>query len=478
MIISLLRQDLTLLLRERSLPLVLLIALISVGYAVWSGAQWKAAQWAQFEQAQAALAAGYAREAQQLADLERGALTLQDVAAAGLPNTVNTSLLLPPGPLAEFAVGSADLRPSKADIAATGRAEDMFRFYQVDNPALLALGRFDLAFVIVYLVPLLVLGLSYSVLSADRESGSLALLLAQPLTAGQLAWARIALRTSLVAVSVIAATVLCWLLFAADPVSSQSVARLLAWCAVTALYCAFWGALAGLVASRNRGSDSNALVLLLCWTLFTLLLPATIGLLAQWISPTPSRLEYITAARAAENAANAQGRELLQGYLLDHPEIEATQGSAVAPFIKTFVLVQQRVESAVAPLAAEFDQRLEQQRAIAGTLAFLSPSSLVQSALAELAGSSLARHRRFEAEARALRQDWLEALQPPIIAGRRLTAEEFAALPRPQFEEHDASRALRGAIAPGGLLLLYGVLVGMWARRQFRQFSLANDGRT
>jgi ABC-2 type transport system permease protein len=473
MLTALLRQDLKLMLRERSLPLVLLIAVAAVFYASWSGSSWKEQQQQEFKQAQRELKESYQREAEQLEGLASGELTLAEAASAGLPNTVKTSLLLPPGALAEFSVGSADLRPHKADIAAMGRAADMFRFYEVENPSLLALGRFDLAFVIVYLVPLLVLGLSYSVLSADRESGSLSLLLAQPLTAGRVAWVRIALRTALVATTVMVASILGWLLFAPEPESSQVWLRLLAWCGVTAAYCAFWGGLAGLVAARNQGSDSNALVLLLCWTLFTLLLPATIGLLAQSISPTPSRLEYITAARAAENEASAQGRELLQGYLLDHPEIEATERSAVAPFVKTFVLVQQRVETAVAPVAEAFDQRLEEQRAIAGALAFLSPASLVQSSLSELAGTSLTRHRRFETQAQALRREWLEALQPPVIAGRRLSAGEFAALPRPEFAPRDTGEVLRGVLGPALLLLLYAALATLLARRRFRVFTAA-----
>ena len=461
------------LLRERSIALVLLLALTAVFYATWSGSSWKTRQIAELEAARGELNAAFISESTQLAGLESGQLPLGDAAAAGLPNTVKTSLLLPPGPLAELAVGSADLRPAKADIAAVGRADDMFRFYQVDNPTLLALGRFDLAFVVVYLVPLLLLGMTYSVLSADKESGSLALLLAQPLTASQVAWARITLRTLLVAGTVIAGSLTAWLIFAPQPVSPEAGARLLAWMGLTAAYCGFWGALAGLAAARNRSSENSALTLLLGWAVIALLLPAVIGITVQTISPTPSRLDYVTAARAAENAANAQGRELLQGYLLDHPEIEAAERSAVAPFIKTFILVQQRVEAAVAPVAARFDARLEAQQRISGALAWLSPASLVQSALAELAGSSLTRQRRFEAEARALRRGWLKALEAPIIEGRRLTKAEFTALPRPEFVEVDTARVLQSVGGAILMVIVYAGLAVLLARRRFRRFSVA-----
>jgi len=469
----LLRHDLRQLSRERTVAMVLALALAAVAYATWSGSAWKARQRAELDAAATALAEATAEETRTLRALADGTLAVADAPGAGLPNTVRTELLLPPGPLAELAVGEADLRPDQATITAVGRASDMFRFYQVDNPALLALGRFDLAFVVVYLLPLMILGMSYSVLSADRESGALGLLLAQPLTAGQVAWARIGLRTTLVGGAVLLGGLLAWLVFAPRPLDSQAVPRLMLWSAVVTGYCAFWGCVAGLVAARNASSDRNALVLLLAWAVITLLLPSAITLAAQTLSPTPSRMEYVTAARAAENEANARGRQLVQGYLLDHPELEATEQSAVAPFIKTFVLVQQRVEAAVAPVTERFDARLQRQQQIGAALSYLSPASLAQATLTEIAGSSFARHRRFESEARALRGAWLAALEGPIIAGRRLTAAEYAALPRPDFAETPPGPIAAAAAPRLAVLLGYAALAGWLAARAFRRFTPA-----
>ncbi len=468
------RQDLRLLSRERSLPLVVTLALICVFYATWSGSVWKARQLEQLAAAQSELALALERESRQLAGLAKGELSAQQAATAGLPNTVSTALLKPPGPLAELNIGSADLRPDKADISAMGRADDMFRRYQVDNPALLAQGRFDLAFVVVYLMPLLILGLSYSVLSADRESGALGLLLAQPISPGQVAWARIAVRTAVVAGAVIGGGLLGWLAFAPEPGAPQAWPRLLIWSLLVAAYAAFWASLSALVVARNQGSDSNALILLMAWAGITLLLPAVVSMVAQTLSPTPSRMQYIAAARAAENQANAQGRELLAGYLVDHPEVEAVKDSAVAPFVKTYVLVQQRVEAAVAPISAEFNARLKAQQRLAAAMSYLSPASLTQSALAELAGSSLSRQGRFQADAHGLRQRWVEALQAPIIAGRRLTLAEFSQLPRPQFVETPIRNVTRSVLAPISLMIVY-TLLGAWlSLASFRRFSLAD----
>ena len=120
------------------------------------------------------------------------------------------------------------------------------------------------------------------------------------------------------------------------------------------------------------------------------------------------------------SAANAAGGELLQGCLLDHPEIEATREDAVAAFVQT--------------------------------------------------GTSLARHRRFEADARQLRRDWLSAVESPLMAGRRLTDQQFEALPRPQFAEVALGRVAGVVAAIIPMLLVFAGLALALARAAFRRF--------
>ncbi|MFT7288286.1 MAG: hypothetical protein ACI87W_002403, partial [Halieaceae bacterium] len=112
----LLRQDLRLLWRERSLQLVMVLTLASVFYAILSGSAWKANQLQELDAVQSEQAASLERELVQLQGLENGELSLKDAAAAGLPNTVKTAFIKALGPLSELGIGSANLRPRKAEI--------------------------------------------------------------------------------------------------------------------------------------------------------------------------------------------------------------------------------------------------------------------------------------------------------------------------------------------------------------------------
>ena len=65
---------------------------------------------------------------------------------------------------------------------------------ELENPQRLLSGRLDLAFVLIYLYPLLILAISYNLLSAEQEQGTLALLLSQPVSLRTVILAKVAVR--------------------------------------------------------------------------------------------------------------------------------------------------------------------------------------------------------------------------------------------------------------------------------------------
>ena len=69
---------------------------------------------------------------------------------------------------------------------------------EIENPANLLSGRFDLAFVLTFCWPLLVLPLLYNVLSEEREAGTLALVASQPVSLRAVLAARLVVRGGLV----------------------------------------------------------------------------------------------------------------------------------------------------------------------------------------------------------------------------------------------------------------------------------------
>ena len=102
-----------------------------------------------------------------------------------------------PGPLAALAVGQGDLYPYYFKM--TNRSKQTFiNNDEIENPTNLLAGRFDLGFVTVFLFPLLILAMSYNLISAEREQGTLAMALAQPVRLRTLAMGKAAFRAAVV----------------------------------------------------------------------------------------------------------------------------------------------------------------------------------------------------------------------------------------------------------------------------------------
>jgi ABC-2 type transport system permease protein len=92
-------------------------------------------------------------------------------------------LALPPTPLAPVAVGQRDLQPQavrvNTDVHISAERETETA---MSGPTRRMTGAFDLAFLFVVLFPLVIIALSYELLSGERERGTLAMLLSQPVS--------------------------------------------------------------------------------------------------------------------------------------------------------------------------------------------------------------------------------------------------------------------------------------------------------
>ena len=83
--------------------------------------------------------------------------------------------ILPPAPLAPVAVGQRDLQPQALRLTTEDHlSSQRENETAMSGPTRLMTGAFDLGFLFVFLFPLVVIALSYELLSGERERGTLA----------------------------------------------------------------------------------------------------------------------------------------------------------------------------------------------------------------------------------------------------------------------------------------------------------------
>ena len=446
----------------------------AIAYGVWNGTRWVEFQ-------HGAIAAASSEERERLGrlseQLERvaGGERVSGFADPRNPSNLGSRLaakvvVLPPDPLGALAVGQSDLLPSYLRVTTESR-ENLLASTELESPLRLLTGRFDLAFVVVYLVPLLILALAYSMVSGEKEQGTLALVLAQPVSLGTIVAAKVAVRAAALLVLVVCLAVGALVVTGVSVTDGRTIERLLWWTATVAAYMGVWFAIALVGVSLGRGSAATATLLAGAWLVLVVILPSALTLVVQQRYPVPSRVALVQATRVASDDANAQGARLLAAYYEDHPELATGDAEqAMTDFNVVRLAVNDDIEKRVRPVVAQFDEQLARQQALVDRFRVVSPALVMQEALSDLSGTGAQRHRHFVAQVAAFHDEWRRFFTQKIVAKAQIT--DLSTLPGFAYAE-EPTVALRARILPALLTFLLPTLaLGGLAFARLRRYAV------
>jgi len=379
--------------------------------------------------------------------------------------------ILPTAPLAPLAVGESDLLPYYFRVS-TQSKQNFLTNDEIENPVNLLAGRFDLAFVVLYLYPLVILALSYNLISAERESGTLAMTLAQPVSLRTLALGKALTRFCAILGISVALSVPGATLAGVDFAAPGALSELLLWIAAVAIYGAFWFAAAVLVNSFGSSSSTNAIALAGIWLFFVVLVPSLFNVAMKTAYPVPSRVEMIQAMRAATAEATARGSQLLARYFEDHPEFaEAREGPN--DFAAVSLAVQEETERRVRPVMEIFDNQLSRQQRWIDRYRFLSPAIVTQSILYDLTGTGTPRYRHFLQLADRFHQQWRSYFNERVVRSQSLSAADISQLPAFPYREEPLGAVVQRTVVSLGGLAATAALVALLAVQMLRRYCVA-----
>jgi len=360
--------------------------------------------------------------------------------------------LVPPAPLAALAVGQSDVYPSYVKVTARN-LDALVTGDQVEHPLAVASGHLDVAFVALFLYPLLIFAVSFDLTATERDRGTLRMVLAQPVRLHDVVAGKMIARWLLLAVPMVALPAL----FVAWSIP------LMAWTLAVLAYGLVWHGIALIVNARGWAAPANALVLAGIWLLLAIVGPATVNLLIAVRYPMPSRVEAAVQARAATADATLQGSRQLGQFLQDHP----TSANVGRDGLRQFALLQAARDSQIADrlewVEAAFDAQVQRQRRLAGWLSLVSPTMVAQEVLLEASGTSATRFEHFRSAAGEFQREWQNYFEPRILDAATLSANEIADAPVFAYTPQEASivfariaPALTGMSIVGAVLLLTG----------------------
>lgn len=480
-LLAVMRQECRLMLAERTLWAVGLLFLLLVAYALGNGLL----QTASRDRAQAAVAqADRDTRAAQRALLE--SILAGTAQPTPFENPADPSrmasgygghhAILPTAPLGPVALGQSDLYPSQFKVTNQSRVVFM-NPSDIESPWHLLSGHFDLAFVIVYLLPLLIFALGYNLLSAERENGTLRLLLSQPLRLRTLLAGKLTVRAAVLLGPAVLLPVAVLLVARQAGLAGSPGAALWWWALLVGAYVLFWFALVVAVNAFGASSATNAMVLVIAWVLLVLVAPVLLNLAVTQASPAPSRTELATRQRIVTAEAMKRHADLMstdyrhvgRGAILvpRDGKIEIA-GRALGNY-----LIEKEVDEAIKPELDRFDAQQAGQQALLARFSAVSPAAVAYEGMTALAGTGTRRQARFEAQTIAYHEAWKRFFSPRIDARDALVPSEFDRIPAFAWQEEPAG-LVRGqaAIAVIQLLVPSLLLFGLAAWR-LRRFSVA-----
>lgn len=328
-----------------------------------------------------------------------------------------------PSPLAFAALGMRDVSPYILRVRALGLEAQI---YDGDtfNPELALPGRFDFAFVLVFLAPLFVIALFHDLVSGEREAGRLRTLTALPRGGAGLMRRRTFLRLALLWAGLAVP-------FAVAATSSGvGAGTILLILLVIAAYLLFWIGLAALIERLRWSSVANAATLAACWLVLVLIAPTLAHVAVNQAVPIVQGAEIALAQRERVNHAWDIPREdTMRRFYASHPRWANSAPLGSAFHYKWYLAFHQNGDESVAGQVRAYRAGLERRDAAARALGWMLPSVGVQALLSRLAETDLTAQLAYQDRIRDFHSRLREFYYGYLFTDRPFGREDFDRAP-------------------------------------------------
>ncbi|MBZ4041401.1 DUF3526 domain-containing protein [Flavobacterium hibisci] len=373
---------------------------------------------------------------------------------------VKFSLVNKTFPLNSLAIGQRDVNPSIQSVTIRGLEGQKYDS-ELNNPGNLLLGNLDFSFVLVYLFPLLIIAFTYNIVSEERESGTWKIVATQSdntfLYILKLFYIRILSLIALLTIILIMAVVLLNIPFDSS---------LLTFYIISILYILFWFAICFFMASLQKDSNFNAVILLTIWLFLIIILPATINTYIVNKYPVPEALELTLKQRNAYHEKWDMDKKMTMDKFYSHyPQFK----SYILPDTEFswlwYYAMQQMGDDESAKQSQELQNKLKQRNQASQTIAQFIPTLHTQIQLNAIAKSDLENQLLFMEKTKEFHEKMRLYFYPKIFDNAPVTEENWSKFKVETFEDTSKTNFTK-ALLP---LVLFNFLLISLGLMNFRK---------
>ena len=329
-----------------------------------------------------------------------------------------------PSAWAPVSIGQRDVQPFNLKVRLLSIHGQLYDA-ELNNPLLSAFGNFDLAFVLVFLVPLVSIALTYNLWSSERELGTWDLVRSQPASPLWVLGVKLAVRGSVVVVPAVALVIAAAVMLGL-PWDWRLGAVLLG----TVVYALIWLAAAVLIGALGRSSDFNLVALLAVWVVWTILGPAFVTMAVSARYPIAESLEIAVRQRQGYHASwDRRVQETMALFYERHPQWRHVPVPDDRYSNAWYYGMQHRGDLEAEPAAAAWREAIERRERWTARLVVLFPPVLFQRALNATAATDLASHLAYLDSVIAFHERLEAWYVPANFDNRTVAAMDWGAAP-------------------------------------------------
>lgn len=293
-------------------------------------------------------------------------------------------------PIAGLCLGQRDLFPVYYQL----NMRDLTRQLntgELVNPMKLLNGNFDLSYVFIFLLPLLVVSLFFNLYANEKEGGTLSLLLAQSKSIDIVFLGKGILRY-LIVLGV--STLLLILGFLIQGVSIIEHANLFfQWFQSILIYSFFWSLIMAWIVALKKGTSISAILGLGIWLILTLISPTLLNLLVSANKPLPNRTEV----RHTVREINDKNWEAPKSYVFNkfHAENPQFPKEDTTHFYSWYYAGFSVMDKELEPLIEKFESQVNSRNNLLEKWIWISPAALIHEHLASISKTNRKSHLNF-----------------------------------------------------------------------------------
>lgn len=363
-----------------------------------------------------------------------------DFAAATEPASIDYRIkpvaIFIPNAFTALAIGQRDVLPYYKKVSTEKGFTDVYDA-EIANAEILALGNFDLSFVLIYLFPLLLIALTFNTYSLEKEQGTYALLKLQSTKFSHIIFLKLLFRVLLL-------TTIAFLLsvagiYTASRFLSLTTSGIWWWFIILTCYIFFWASVCYFIISLKKNSAINAFSLLGVWLLLVIIMPSLINFYVSISHPIGIRADIVSEKRKIEEDVWAiKPKVLLDTFYKFYPQYQTGNLSDTLPYSsRRFAAYYDELERRLTPLANIYADKISRRNRLTDQLSSFLPTLTTQKLFNQIGESDLQSFLNNQSAAVLFQRQWQSFIYHFIFNDKKLEEKDY--LRFPLFEQPSLS---------------------------------------